>query len=124
MSRPMPLRYRQPRQLAAFAAALIAGSCATALGQDLPRGAVTDCADIEHHGHRLEITQRAPDCVINWESFDIGRGGEVWFLQGGAWRVLNRVSGEGFSRIAGTLTGDGSIYLVNPAGIVFTGSAV
>ncbi|NNM26792.1 MAG: filamentous hemagglutinin N-terminal domain-containing protein [Phycisphaerales bacterium] len=110
-------------------AATIAASAAALLGrpasgQSLPSGADTDCADVTVDGHTMTITQLTPGCIIDWAAFGIGGGYAVEFIQGDAWRVLNRVSGADASEIAGVLNASGTVYLVNPAGVVFTGSAV
>jgi filamentous hemagglutinin family protein len=68
----------------------------------------------------------APDgSIINWNSFDIGRNQMVQFIQGGdIARVLNRITGPGGTTIDGTVTADGIVYIVNPAGVVFGPNAV
>ncbi|MEI6487190.1 MAG: filamentous hemagglutinin N-terminal domain-containing protein, partial [Sphingomonadales bacterium] len=67
--------------------------------------------------------------IINWNSFNIASGNTVSFTaQAGfnaAFAVLNRVGGNTPSSIQGTLTGGGntatggSIWLINPNGILF-----
>ena len=104
----------------------VIGPATGAMGQ-LPTGGHTDCATflIADGVPVLTIDQHTPDCVINWDSFNIGGGFTVSYLQqSSSWRVLNRVTGEEFSTIAGTLLAPGTVYIVNPAGIYFTGGAV
>lgn len=90
----------------------------------VPTGHTTDCATVTPTSDGLSITQLTPDCVIDWESFSIDEGWMVSFIQDDSWRVLNRVTGAEFTQIAGTLTGNGAIYIVNPAGIFFGATAV
>ena len=61
--------------------------------------------------------------VINWDAFSILSGEKVHFQMDSSAAVLNRVVGNDLSRIAGTLRGDGKVFLVNPHGIVFANGA-
>ncbi|MGJ4953565.1 filamentous hemagglutinin N-terminal domain-containing protein, partial [Bradyrhizobium sp. HKCCYLS20291] len=65
----------------------------------------------------LVVTQSSSNAIINWSSFSIGQNYQVQF-NNGAGATLNRVTGNVPSSIDGTLTATGSVYLVNPAGIV------
>jgi filamentous hemagglutinin family protein len=68
-------------------------------------------------GSTLTITQSGARGVINWQSFSIGAGGTVQFYNGtGA--TLNRVTGGNSSQIYGQLNATGSVYLINPTGVV------
>ena len=58
--------------------------------------------------------------VIKWVDFSIGRGERVAF---DAKNYLNYVTGSARSDILGTLSGGGSIYLVNPNGILIGDTA-
>ena len=63
--------------------------------------------------------------IINYSNFDILVNESVRFIQpGSAARVLNRVRSELPTHIRGSLTANGQVYIVNPAGIFFGGSAV
>ena len=95
----------------------VIGLATTAMGQ-LPTGGHTDCATFLFADDVpiLTILQHHPDCVINWDTFNIGEGYTVGFLQqSSSWRVLNRVTGAAFSTIAGSLLAPGTVYIVNPA---------
>ncbi|MGF6296992.1 MULTISPECIES: two-partner secretion domain-containing protein [Paraburkholderia] len=61
--------------------------------------------------------------VIDWNSFSIGRNNSVTFNNGGG-ATLNRVTGGSLSAILGALTATGSVYLINPQGIVVGRSGV
>ena len=58
--------------------------------------------------------------IINWQDFSINAGELTHFQQSGAnSAVLNNVTGGSISNIFGSLTSNGQVYLINPAGIVF-----
>ena len=65
----------------------------------------------------LTVTQTSNRGVIDWRSFSIGAGGTV-SIANGAGATLNRVTGGALSRVDGLLKATGSVYLINPAGIV------
>ena len=68
----------------------------------------------------MTITQARQNAVMNWQSFNVGAGESVRFLQPNASAVaLNRVLGSDPSSILGTLTANGKVFLVNPNGILF-----
>lgn len=70
------------------------------------------------------VTQHGDKAIINWDSFSIGAGNSVRFVQPGANSVvLNRVTGNDLSRIFGTLSSNGQIFLVNPNGVYFAPGA-
>lgn len=65
----------------------------------------------------LKIVQSSGRGIIDWTSFSIGQGGSV-SINNGAGATLNKVTGGQLSRIDGSLTATGSIFFVNPQGIV------
>ena len=73
--------------------------------------------------NKLTITQSSQNAIINWNSFSIGAPNTVIFNQPGAGSaILNRVTGNTPSTIAGLLQANGQVYLVNPNGIAITSS--
>src|SRR4051812_26972606 len=63
------------------------------------------------------------DSIFRWDSFNIGAGEKVAFVQPGSdARVLNWIGGLTPSQIDGALTANGQVYLMNPAGIHFGGA--
>ncbi|WP_296782160.1 filamentous haemagglutinin family protein [Variovorax sp.] len=82
---------------------------------------------------QVRIEQTAEKAILNWESFNVGRNTTVQFDQragtlpdgSNGWVALNRVNDPSGrpSRIAGQIKADGSVYIVNRNGIVFTGSS-
>ncbi len=65
----------------------------------------------------LRIEQGSRTGIVEWQGFSIGSGKSV-HVENGAGATLNRVTGSLPSRIDGSLTATGSVYLVNRAGIV------
>ncbi|WP_178133531.1 beta strand repeat-containing protein [Vineibacter terrae] len=73
---------------------------------------------------QVTVNQSSSRGVIDWQSFSIGQGSRVDFQQPGASAVtLNRVTGPDPSVIAGQLTANGQIVLVNGAGVFFANGA-
>ncbi|RIX73419.1 filamentous hemagglutinin N-terminal domain-containing protein [Acidovorax cavernicola] len=75
-------------------------------------------------GQSLAISQSSLRAIIDWQSFSIGKNDAVNIshtnpLQGAASILLNRVTGNDLSTIAGQLTSPGRVFLVNPNGVVF-----
>jgi len=73
----------------------------------------------------LQITQTSDRALINWDSFDIGSDAQVNFAQPGASAItLNRVvGGSAPSQIAGKLTANGTVAVINSNGVMFAGTA-
>jgi len=67
------------------------------------------------------VYQNQEKAVINWNSFNIGRGASVHFDQrkNPEWAVLNRIHDSSPSQIYGRLSADGKVYLLNRNGILF-----
>ncbi len=78
---------------------------------------------------QLTITQTSKGAIIDWGSFSIGSGYGVTFDQqfGASSVTLNRVVGYGYGVIAsaidGSLSANGSVFIINPAGITFGGGS-
>ncbi|HEY1397979.1 filamentous hemagglutinin N-terminal domain-containing protein [Roseateles sp.] len=71
-------------------------------------------------GGHLLIHQRSGRAAIEWQRFDIGEHASVTFRQPDSSSVaVNRVVGEGASRILGSLKSDGQVFLLNAQGVVF-----
>ena len=70
--------------------------------------------------NQMNITGTAANNVMNWQTFSIANGEKVQF---DANNYLNLVRGASKSEIDGTLSGGGTIYLINPNGILFGSTA-
>ncbi|HAT31696.1 MAG TPA: hypothetical protein DCW29_12835, partial [Janthinobacterium sp.] len=88
----------------------------------LPTGAVVTAgkAGVVAGAGQMTVTQGSQNVALNWNSFNIGQGEAVTFVQPNANAVaLNRVLGFDPSSILGNLTANGKVFLVNPNGILF-----
>ncbi|MBB3462839.1 beta strand repeat-containing protein [Rhizobium sp. BK377] len=108
----------------AFAlAAGAAGFTRWAMADPLPAGASVAAGQVSigSAGKSMTITQGSQDAIVNWNSFSISQDHAVDFVQpGSSSSILNRVTGSTTSTIAGSLTGNGQVYLINPNGIAIT----
>ena len=70
--------------------------------------------------NKTTINQTSQRAVINWHSFNIGKGESTHFQQPAGGVAFNRINPQqGASSIYGKLTATGQIILSNPAGIYF-----
>ncbi|MBB6065212.1 YDG domain-containing protein [Pseudoxanthomonas broegbernensis] len=77
-------------------------------------------AQLDQHGSRLTVRQGSQRLIMNWAGFDIGGDAGVRFEQPNSGAIaLNRVLGNAPSLIAGELSANGQVWLVNPNGAVF-----
>ena len=115
-------------QLRPIALSLICAGAAPAMAQVLPTGFTPLAGNVtmSQAANVMTINQGLARGIVNWTSFSIGVGGVVNIVQPGASSVLlNRVTGNELSTIAGQLNANGRIVLVNPAGVLFSqGSTV
>lgn len=80
----------------------------------------TGAGTISQNGNAMTIIQTTDKLGINWQSFDIGAGEKVQFIQPGVNSVaLNRIIGSNPSAIYGTLAANGKVFLINPNGVLF-----
>ena len=92
----------------------------------LPAGGTVSAgaASINGGTGSLIVNQTSANAVIYWQSFNIGKGETVQFVQPGSSSVaLNRVIGSDPSGILGNLSANGKVFLVNPNGILFGAAA-
>lgn len=114
--------------LASVAAAALAPRLATAQappampsGGQVVAGSATIAAPSPD---QLRITQTTPRAAIDWQSFSVGQGGHVQFQQPNSSAIaLNRVTGPDASVIAGRISANGQVAIVNQSGVVFTPTA-
>lgn len=115
---PAPAQW-SPRPLA-LALALVG----TTAGAQVPTGFTPVRGMVDSpvmNGNTMSIYQRSERAIIEWNSFSIGPGNAVRFQQPGASSMaLNRVVGGDLSHIAGSLSANGKVFLINPAGVLFS----
>ena len=98
-----------------------------ARAQSLPTGASVASGSVgfSRNGGTLTINQSSQNAIVNYNSFSIGQGNTVNINQpNSSSAILNRVTGNTRSTIAGQLNANGQVYLVNPNGIAITKSGV
>ncbi|MEP9360906.1 YDG domain-containing protein [Sphingomonas sp. KR3-1] len=89
-------------------------------GPALPSGGVFTTGEgqiAQPSPNALTITQSSRRGVIDWREFSIAIENQVRIDNGGG-ATLNRVTGGALSRIDGMLSASGSVYLMNPNGVV------
>ena len=85
---------------------------------------VSGSASIAQSADVMTINQSTSSATITWDSFSIGSGKTVNFIQPSSSSVaLNKVLGSNPSRIFGTLNANGHVFLSNPNGILFSPTA-
>jgi filamentous hemagglutinin family protein len=92
----------------------------------LPTGGqiVAGSGTISQTSNTMTVTQGSDKLVTNWQSFSIGKGDTVNFVQPSSSAVaFNRVLGSDVSVIQGALNANGRVFLVNPNGVLFTPNA-
>ncbi|KAA0696663.1 filamentous hemagglutinin N-terminal domain-containing protein [Halopseudomonas laoshanensis] len=109
-------------QSLAAAVMLATGFSAHALPVD---GSVAaGAASIANGEGSMTVNQASQNVSINWQSFNIGQGESVTFVQPNSSAVaLNRVLGSDPSSILGSLDANGQVFLINPNGVLFGQSA-
>ena len=81
-------------------------------------------ASIASSGSTLTVTQSSSKAVINWGTFNIAQNETTDFVQPSSSSItLNRINDINPSTIAGNLDANGQIILINPNGVLFTGTA-
>lgn len=101
------------------------GACGAAGGPAFfynPAAAVTPVTVTQPTDVTMTITQHVDRAVLNWQTFNIGRDNAVVFQQPANSSVaVNKIwdaSGDP-SRILGSLSANGQIYIINRNGVVF-----
>lgn len=97
-------------------------------GYALPQGGsvVAGQASIQSpKNDTLTINQRSDRAVINWNSFNLASNEQLNISQPtDQSALLNRVTGNQLSTIAGSIHANGQVFLVNPNGMTFSDGAV
>ena len=85
-------------------------------GGSVAQGKVTISQTLKN----MQITQSTAKAVVNWKSFNIATDAKVNFTQPSSSSViLNRVNSANPSKILGSMTANGVVFLVNPGGVYF-----
>lgn len=89
--------------------------------QNLPVGGVVAAgsAAISSDAGTMVVTQSSNNAIVNWQDFSIGAENSVTFRQPDrSSTTLNRVNGAMPSQIDGSLSANGSVFLINPNGVI------
>lgn len=124
-SRQRP-RHHRGLQLRPLAISLLCAGLSPAIAQVLPTGflPIAGGVTMSQTGAVMSINQPLARGIASWQTFSIGAGGTVNIVQQSASSVLlNRVTGNELSTIAGTLNANGRVILVNPNGVMFSQGA-
>jgi len=93
---------------------------------ELPIGGLVrqGSANIQTNGTTMTIMQSTARLVTDWQSFSVGAGKTVEFVQpSSSAAALNRVTGADVSTIQGAIRANGQVFLLNPNGVLFTPTA-
>jgi filamentous hemagglutinin family protein len=75
----------------------------------------------------VTVEQTQEKAILTWETFNVGRETDLNFNHQGNknWMTLNRVNDPNAnpSQILGTVKAEGSIYIINPNGVIFGGAS-
>ncbi len=81
-------------------------------------------AAISQSGSSTTVNQTSQNAVINWNSFNTASHEAVTFNQPNASAVaLNRINNGLPTQFAGQLNANGNVWILNPAGVLFTSTA-
>ncbi|PIG30276.1 filamentous hemagglutinin family protein [Janthinobacterium sp. 35] len=106
--------------LTSMAAALMLGYGSLALAGPAGGTVVAGQASITGAPGSTVIKQGSQNAVINWANFNINKGESVQFVQPNSNAVaLNRVLGSDGTTILGNLSANGTVFIVNPNGVLF-----
>ena len=90
-------------------------------GEDVVHGT----AQVTRAGSHTQIDTTTQRTIIRWDSFDIRASESVHAQQPSTdSRLLNRVNNARLTQVDGSLTSNGEVWIVNPAGVYFGGTAV
>ncbi len=89
--------------------------------QALPTGEQVQAGDLSfvRDAQTLNINQTSQQAIVNWQLFGIAANEAVRLYQPNQGSALFRVLGTDSSQIYGNLSATGSLYLVNPNGVLF-----
>jgi filamentous hemagglutinin family protein len=111
--------------LSAAAVVVALGAASGARANPLDGVVSAGSATITTAGNTLNVVQTTDRAVIDWRSFDIAAGERTQFYQPNSGSIaVNRVGSGSPSVIAGQLSANGNIVIVNPNGVMFTGTSV
>jgi filamentous hemagglutinin family protein len=116
----LPVVHGVPVAPVAHAAELPVSCAESACAGALSQFATSGSASLSRSGTLLRVDQATDRAILNWRSFDVAAGHGVEFRQPDSSAVaLNRIHDAAPSRILGTLSANGQVYLLNANGVLF-----
>jgi len=113
-----------PKPPILIAAVLMVTSLTPAYAAPSGGQVIAGSGQIAQTGNTTTITQNSQNLSLNWQSFNVAPRETVHFIQPNAQSVaVNHILGNDGSVIAGQLTANGQVWLINPNGILFGRSA-
>lgn len=73
--------------------------------------------------NRLLVNQVSGKAIVNWDSFNVGAGNTVQFVQPDKGSVLNRIWDANPSVVAGSIQANAEVILQNTNGVIFAPTA-
>ncbi len=116
-----PLRVKCVRDVSLLVCVWVAAVLAAPVFAAGPSGGVISAgsASISQSGLQTIVKQSSDKAVVNWNSFSIGSGSLVRFVQPSASSIaLNRVTGSESSVIQGVLQANAQVWVLNPNGVL------
>lgn len=75
--------------------------------------------NISQNGSNTVINQNTDKAIINWDSFDVNKGENVFFNQNSSSSIiLNRVTNGLPTNIFGNISANGNVFILNQAGVL------
>jgi filamentous hemagglutinin family protein len=119
MTRKAESTHARLRAASSLAVAMLLSSSPAYAGDVQVQNVAKGRASFERNGANT-IIRAADRTVINYSRFNVPAGAGVQFIQPSATsRVLNRVNSATPSKIDGSITANGRVYLMNRAGVIF-----
>ncbi|HWQ25584.1 MAG TPA: filamentous hemagglutinin N-terminal domain-containing protein, partial [Chlorobaculum sp.] len=79
-----------------------------------------DTGKIATSGSQMTVNQYSAKMIANWDTFNIGESASVRFIQPTVSSIaLNRINDQNPSQIMGSLSSNGTVFLLNQNGMVF-----
>lgn len=86
---------------------------------------ISGSVSISSAGNTVTVSQISTNAIIHWNDFSINAGETTQFnLQNASGATLNRVTGAITSTIAGNLTSNGRLFLINPNGVIVSNTGI
>ncbi|MGA2441745.1 MAG: filamentous hemagglutinin N-terminal domain-containing protein, partial [Tepidisphaeraceae bacterium] len=125
MVRTSRSKRRRARMMVLCAIAPIAATLApTARAAVHLSGVVSGTASVSQSG-AITTVRTSNNAILNFSQFDIALGSTVNFLQpSAASRELDHINSGTPSLVNGSIVSNGTVYLVNPAGVIFGPGAI